>query len=93
MTVEHVDGVKKGTVMLYALSTCEWCRMTKELLVSLGVDFSYEYVDLLDAAEQRRVYEEFQKYKAKWGFPLLVIDGGRKVIQGLRDDDIKEALA
>jgi len=33
--------------MLYALSTCVWCKKTKELLASLGVDHSYVFVDLL----------------------------------------------
>ena len=30
MAVEHVNGNEKGSVMLYALSTCGWCAKTKE---------------------------------------------------------------
>ena len=58
MTVEHVPGKKVGDIMLYALSTCGWCRKTRELLQEMGVDYSYEYVDLLDGAEKRRGHED-----------------------------------
>ena len=48
MAVEHVDGKNRGTVMLYALSTCGWCAKTKDLLRELGIAFDYTFVDLLD---------------------------------------------
>ena len=92
MTVEHVDGKDKGKVMLYALSTCEWCRMTRELLTGLGIAFSYEYVDLLPVPEQRKIYEDFIRHKASWGFPVIVIGDWQKVIQGYREQDIRGAL-
>ncbi|MDD1679584.1 MAG: glutaredoxin, partial [Methanomicrobiales archaeon] len=44
---EHKEGKKKGKITLYALSTCGWCKKTKELLTDLEVDFSYIYVDRL----------------------------------------------
>jgi Glutaredoxin and related proteins len=92
MAIEHVDGRNKGRVMLYALSTCGWCRMTRELLMKLGVEFSYVYVDLLDGDEMSRVTGELRKYNTKNSFPTLVINDS-KVIIGYRDDEITEALA
>ena len=35
MEINHVDGQDKGKVMLYALSTCVWCKKTKKLLDKL----------------------------------------------------------
>ena len=46
MNSEHVAGNDKGKIMLYALSTCIWCKKTRELLQSSGVAFDYIYVDL-----------------------------------------------
>jgi glutaredoxin len=92
MVIEHVDGKNKGTVMLYALSTCGWCRMTRELLTNIGIEFSYVYVDLLSGDELSKVTGELQKFNTKNSFPTLVIDG-KKVIIGYRDDEIMEALA
>jgi glutaredoxin len=92
MVIEHVDGKNKGTVMLYALSTCGWLRMTRELLTNIGIEFSYVYVDLLSGDELSRVTGELQKFNTKNSFPTLVIDN-KKVIIGYRDDEIMEALA
>jgi len=30
MAMTHVDGKNKGKIMLYALSTCVWCKKTKQ---------------------------------------------------------------
>jgi len=92
MAVEQVDGKDKGVVILYALSTCGWCRMTRELLNGLGVKFSYVYVDLLSGEEQRNVISEMQRYNRSYSFPTLVVNGS-KVIIGFREDEIREALA
>ncbi len=92
MSIEHVNGRKKGKIMLYALSTCGWCARTKDLLRDLGVDFDYQYVDLLEGAEQDTAMNELEKWNPKGSFPTLVI-GDRKSIVGFREEEIREALA
>ena len=91
MAVNHVAGKKKGKVMLYALSTCGWCKKTRELLAELGVEYDYTYVDLLKGEEQNTVIKEIQKYNPACNFPTLVIDS-KKCIIGFKEDDIREAL-
>ncbi len=91
MAVEHVDGKNKGTVMLYALSTCGWCNRTKELLRQMGVAFDYSYVDLLEGTEQDNAIAQVEKFNPSGSFPTLVIDN-KKVIVGFREQEIKEAL-
>ena len=63
MDVVHVDGKKNGNIMLYALSTCVWCKMTKKLLGDLGVDFSYVFVDLLRGADRDMAMGEVKRWK------------------------------
>jgi len=92
MAIEHVNGKNKGTVMLYALSTCGWCRMARELLTSLGIEFSYVYVDLLAGEELYAVARDVQAHNKSYSFPTLVINDS-KVIIGFREDEIREALA
>jgi glutaredoxin len=91
MVIEHVNGKKKGNIMLYALSTCGWCARTKELLRILGVEFDYIYVDLLEGKEQDDVMNEVERWNPKGSFPTLVIKG-KTVIIGFREDEIREAL-
>lgn len=90
MVVEHVEGKKNGTVMLYALSTCVWCKMTKKLLTELGIDYSYTFVDLLQGAEQDKVIAEVKKYNPSGSFPTVIING--KSIVGFQEEKIREAL-
>jgi glutaredoxin-like protein NrdH len=91
LVVEHVNGKKKGTVMLYALSTCGWCARTKELLRTLGVDFDYTYVDLLEGKEQDDAMNEIEKWNPKGSFPTLVIKDKTGIV-GFREEEIREAL-
>jgi glutaredoxin-like protein NrdH len=91
MVVEHVNGKKKGTVMLYALSTCGWCAKTKELLRALGVEFDYVFVDLLEGKEQDETMNEVERWNPKGSFPTLVIRDKISII-GFREDEIREAL-
>lgn len=91
MTIEHVDGKDKGTVMLYALSTCGWCAKTKDLLRQMGVAFDYMFVDLLEGKEQDDAMNTVEKYNPSGSFPTLVIDNKRAIV-GFREQEIREAL-
>lgn len=92
MPMEHVDGEDKGKIVLFALSTCQWCRKTRLLLEELKVDFNYIYVDLLEGEERSEIIEEVKKYNPQLSFPTLVLDDG-EVIVGFNEEGIKEALA
>ncbi|MFA5308748.1 MAG: glutaredoxin family protein [Dehalococcoidales bacterium] len=91
MALNHVAGKNKGKIMLYALSTCGWCKKTKGLLNELGVEYDYTDVDLLKGAEQEAVIKEITKYNPDCNFPTMVINS-QKCIIGFKEDDIREAL-
>ena len=91
MAVTHIDGENKGKVMLYALSTCGWCKKTKALLDELGVEYDFTDVDLLKGEEQSAIIKEIEKYNPECNFPTLVIDS-KKCIIGFKEDDIRGAL-
>ncbi len=91
MTVEHVSGRKVGSVKLYALSTCQWCNKTKQLLRDLGIDFEYVYVDLLEEKEQSETLDAMEKWNPRGSFPTLVIGDKRSII-GYRENEIREAF-
>ena len=91
MEIEHVEGENKGKIMLYALSTCGWCRKTKELLTELGVEFDFIYVDYLEGNDKDNTMEEIKEWNPRCSFPTLVIND-QKCIVGYKEDKIKEAL-
>jgi len=91
MAMQHVSGVDRGRVFLYALSTCGWCARTKQLLTDLGVGFSYVYVDLLEGEERDRTIREVERWNPQLSFPTVVVND-TKVVVGFREDEIREAV-
>jgi len=91
MAVEHVNGRNKGSVLLFALSTCGWCAKTKDLLRQMGVAFDFVYVDLLEGQDQDEAMQAVEKWNPNGSFPTLVINNSRSII-GFREQDIREAL-
>ena len=91
MAVEHVPGRDVGQVMLYALSTCVWCKKTKRLLDELGVAYDYEYVDFLQGDERTEAIDTVRQWNPSRSFPTLVIND--KCIVGFRANEIREALS
>ena len=91
MTMVHIEGEDKGKIILYALSTCVWCKKTKKLLTELGVDFHYVFVDLLKEDEIEKVMDEIKLHNPACSFPTLVFDD-KTCILGYNERMIREAL-
>ncbi|MCL2485629.1 MAG: glutaredoxin family protein [Endomicrobia bacterium] len=93
MSVKHVAGKKsEKSVLLYALTTCPWCRKTKSLLTDLGIAYDYLDVDLLAGEEQDKAVSEVEAVNPQGGFPTLVINK-TEVIVGYKPEEITAALA
>ncbi|WP_018963605.1 glutaredoxin family protein [Coprothermobacter platensis] len=91
MDIKEVEGKDIGNIMLYALSTCPWCKKTKALLNGMGVKYSYVDVDLLPEDEEMAVEEELSHWTDDMAFPTLIING-QKVIVGFREQEIRRTL-
>ncbi len=85
-----VEGQKK--VEFFGLSTCGWCRKTKEWLDEHNIDYILVYVDKAEGEEREKSQERMKKFAERLSFPLLVINDGEKVIQGYHVEDFEEAL-
>jgi glutaredoxin-like protein NrdH len=89
--MKHVEGKhKKKKVVVYALSTCIWCKKTKKLLKDLEVCYDYEDVDLLSEEER----EEIESVMDGWGgvsFPLIVVDD-KHAIHGYDEEAVKKKI-
>ncbi len=91
MDLTHVKGKKIKKIVLYALSTCVWCKKTRGFLDKLGVEYDYTYVDLLKSKERDEVEEEVEKWNPSCSFPTIVIDNNDCVV-GYDENEIKEKL-
>ncbi|UCD19595.1 MAG: glutaredoxin family protein [candidate division WOR-3 bacterium] len=91
MDVRHVEGRKKGNVMLYALSTCVWCKKTKRLLNTLNIAYDYVDVDLVGGDERAKIKETVLKWNPNGSYPTIVIDEKQSIV-GYDPEKIKEVL-
>ncbi len=78
-------------ITFYGLSTCIWCRKTREWLESQGLQFDFAYVDLLTGTERDEALAQVKRWNPATSFPTLVIDGDRCIV-GYRVDELKAAL-
>jgi len=89
--MKSVQGKDKGKIVLYALSTCVWCKKTKKLLNDLGVQYSFIFVDELKGKEKDITMKRLKKWNPRCSFPTVVIND-KKCIVGFKEDEIKETL-
>jgi len=91
MKLKQVSGEDRGKVVLFALSTCGWCKKTKRLLNDLGVAYSYVDVDQAEEDDKEEVVGQLRKWNPRSSFPTLVIDDETCIV-GFKEDEIKEAV-
>jgi len=92
MQFSKVTGEKKQhKVVLYALSTCVWCKMTKQFLKDNNVAFEYVDVDLLEEEEKQKVRDHIMSKGGSLSYPTTIVDD-KTVVTGFRKDQLKEAL-
>ncbi|MDR3253656.1 MAG: glutaredoxin family protein [Endomicrobium sp.] len=90
--IKHIDGHNdKNSVLLYALSTCLWCKKTEQFLNDLNIKYDYIEVDLLVDEEQKKIMKEIEALNPQGTFPTLVINK-TKTIVGYRLEAIRKAL-
>jgi glutaredoxin-like protein NrdH len=92
MQFSKVSGQKnQHKVILYALSTCAWCRMTKQFLKDNDVEYEYIDVDLCEEEDKQKIREHIQSKGGPLSYPTIIVDDN-VLITGFRTDKIREAL-
>ncbi len=92
MKFSKVSGKKsQHKVVLYALSTCAWCKMTKQFLKDNDVEFEYVDVDLCEEEDKQKIRQHIQSKGGPLSYPTVIIDDNM-LITGFRKDKLKEAL-
>lgn len=90
--LEQVEGSNdQHDLVLFALSTCGWCRKSRNFLDENDISYRYVYVDLLEDGKLEEVLGEVEKRNPKKSFPTLVIDD-EDVLVGFVEDRYKKRL-
>ncbi len=92
MNISKVEGSNtKHKVFVYALSTCVWCKMTKQFLKDNNIAFEYVDVDLCGDEDKTKIRQDIQKRGGVLSYPTTIIDD-KELVTGFRKDLLKEKL-
>ena len=91
MKFSKVDGSNKGSIRMYALSTCVWCKRTKKFFDDLGVEYEFIDVDQLEKSEKDECMAEVRRWNERGSFPTIVVNGETCIV-GFKEEDIKKAI-
>jgi len=92
MQFSKVSGKNNShKVTIYALSTCVWCKLTKQFLSDNGVEYEFVDVDLLGPEDKAKAHEAILSKGGTLAYPTTIVDD-KIVINGFRKDQLKEAL-
>ena len=92
MPFSKVQGKRnEHKVVVYALSTCVWCKMTKQFLKDNDITFEFIEVDLTEPEEKAQIRQQIQSKGGSLNYPTTIVDD-KIVITGFRKDQLKEAL-
>jgi glutaredoxin-like protein NrdH len=92
MQFSKISGKKTDhKVTLYALSTCVWCKMTKQFLNDNNIEYEYIDVDLCEDEDKQKIHQLILSKGGTLTYPTTIIDD-KVVVTGFRKDQLKEAL-
>ena len=82
---------KEHKVIVFALSTCAWCKLVKQFLKNNEVEYRYIDIDLSQEEEKEEIRQMIRDKGGPLSFPTTIIDD-KILITGFKKDKIKEAL-
>jgi glutaredoxin-like protein NrdH len=92
MNINKIPGKNsKHKVFVYALSTCVWCKMTKQYLKDNQIEYEYVDVDLCTEDDKQKIRETIQAKGGTLSYPTTIIDD-KTVVTGFRKDLLKKEL-
>lgn len=74
-------------IMVYALSTCGFCKRALGFLESNDFSYRYLYVDLIPLDVKNRIKQELkERFKENVAFPFAVIDEKKHLVGFIEAD-------
>jgi glutaredoxin len=92
MNVVRIPGKNnQHKVLMYALSTCAWCKLTKQFLKDNEIEYEYVDVDHCNEEDLKNIKNAILSRGGNLSYPALIIDE-KILITGFRKDKISEVL-
>jgi glutaredoxin len=92
MQTTKVSGKNnKHHVLVYAISTCGWCKRAKKFLKDNKIEYEYVDIDLINNDVKEEIKKDITTRGGPLAYPTLIIDG-KILLTGAPQDKLKEIL-
>ncbi|WGM90622.1 MAG: glutaredoxin [Candidatus Bathyarchaeota archaeon] len=90
-TIKVSGNNNKHHVLVYAISTCGWCKRAKNFLKENDVEYEYVDIDVLNNEDKEKIKQDIITRGGPLVYPTLIIDN-KILITGAPQDKLKEIL-
>jgi len=90
-TVKVPGKNNRHRVLMYAISTCAWCKRAKKFLKDNNIEYEYVDIDLCSREDREKIREDILNRGGRLSYPTIVIDN-RILITGFQEHKIRETL-
>ncbi len=81
----------KHRVLMYAISTCGWCKQAKKFLTDNEIEYEYVDIDLCSKEEREKIRSDILSRGGRLTYPTIIVDD-TILITSFQEDKIREAL-
>ena len=81
----------KHKILLYAISTCVWCKRTKAFLNDHDLEYEYVDVDTRSNEERDEIRNDIVVRGGRLSYPVIIIDD-KILINGYHEDRMRKIL-
>jgi len=90
-TIKVSGKNNKHHVLVYAISTCGWCKRAKKFLNDNDVEYEYVDIDLCNDEDKEKIKNDIRTRGGPLVYPTLIIDN-KILLTGAPQDKLKEIL-
>ncbi len=90
-TVKVPGRNNKHQVLVYAISTCGWCKRAKKFLNDNNIGYEYIDVDVCNWEDKNKIMQDIKSRGGQLAYPTLIIDN-KILLTGASPDKLREVL-
>jgi glutaredoxin len=90
-TIKVPGKNNKHRVLMYAISTCGWCKRAKKFLKDNDVEYEYINVDQSSEPDRKHIWHDIQSRGGTLAYPTLIIDS-KILLTGAPRNKLREVL-
>jgi glutaredoxin-like protein NrdH len=82
---------QKHTVLMYAISTCIWCKRAKRFLSTHQIEYEYIDVDLISQEDLQHVERDIMDREGQLLFPTIIVDD-QMILTNPQEEQLRQVL-